>query len=141
MYCNQLRRPAGNCQCRPEDCRFGPQGDILPEDVDIKMFSDMLYTKDVPDPDLVIRTSGEQRISNYLLWQIAYAEFSLPRLCGRISAKKSWNGLLMTLTPGREDMEKSKLNSLVKRIVTALVLVPLTVSCLWAGYPLFSCWQ
>lgn len=42
------------------------RGDILPEDVDIKMFSDMLYTKDVPDPDLVIRTSGEQRISNYL---------------------------------------------------------------------------
>lgn len=51
------------------------RGGILPEDVDIKMFSDMLYTKDVPDPDLVIRTSGEQRISNYLLWQIAYAEF------------------------------------------------------------------
>ena len=51
------------------------RGDILPEDVDIKMFSDMLYTKDVPDPDLVIRTSGEQRISNYLLWQIASAEF------------------------------------------------------------------
>lgn len=51
------------------------RGDVLPEDVDIKMFSDMLYTKDVPDPDLVIRTSGEQRISNYLLWQIAYAEF------------------------------------------------------------------
>lgn len=75
VYCNQLRRPTGNCQCCPEDCRFGPQGDILPEDVDIKMFSDMLYTKDVPDPDLVIRTSGEQRISNYLLWQIAYAEF------------------------------------------------------------------
>ena len=51
------------------------KGDILPEDIDIKMFSDMLYTKDIPDPDLVIRTSGEQRISNYLLWQIAYAEF------------------------------------------------------------------
>lgn len=51
------------------------RGDISPEDVDIKMFSDMLYTKDIPDPDLVIRTSGEQRISNYLLWQIAYAEF------------------------------------------------------------------
>lgn len=51
------------------------KGDILPEDVDLKMFSDMLYTKDMPDPDLVIRTSGEQRISNYLLWQIAYAEF------------------------------------------------------------------
>lgn len=51
------------------------RGDIQPEDVDDKMFSDMLYTKDIPDPDLVIRTSGEMRISNYLLWQIAYAEF------------------------------------------------------------------
>lgn len=51
------------------------RGDIQPEDVDSKMFSDMLYTKDIPDPDLVIRTSGERRISNYLLWQIAYAEF------------------------------------------------------------------
>lgn len=51
------------------------EGDISLHDVDVKLFSDMLYTKDVPDPDLVIRTSGEQRISNYLLWQIAYAEF------------------------------------------------------------------
>lgn len=51
------------------------RGDISLEDIDIKMFSDMLYTKDIPDPDLVIRTSGEQRISNYLLWQSAYAEF------------------------------------------------------------------
>lgn len=50
------------------------KGDILPEDIDHKMFSDMLYTKSIPDPDLVIRTSGEQRVSNYLLWQIAYAE-------------------------------------------------------------------
>lgn len=39
------------------------------------MFSDMLYTKGIPDPDLVVRTSGEQRVSNYLLWQLAYAEF------------------------------------------------------------------
>ncbi|MCQ2741566.1 MAG: polyprenyl diphosphate synthase, partial [Alphaproteobacteria bacterium] len=37
-------------------------------------FSKLLYTFDMPDPDLVIRTSGEQRISNYLLWQIAYSE-------------------------------------------------------------------
>lgn len=41
----------------------------------------MLYTKDIPDPDLLIRTSGEQRISNYLLWQIAYSElFFTPTL-------------------------------------------------------------
>ena len=51
------------------------RGDIAPEDIDAKMFAGLLYTKDIPDPDLVIRTSGEQRVSNYLLWQIAYAEF------------------------------------------------------------------
>lgn len=51
------------------------EGDISLNDVDVELFSDMLYTKGMPDPDLVIRTSGEQRISNYLLWQIAYAEF------------------------------------------------------------------
>ena len=57
------------------------KGDIRIQDIDIKMFSDMLYTKDIPDPDLVIRTSGEQRISNYLLWQIAYSElFFTPTL-------------------------------------------------------------
>ncbi len=51
------------------------RGDISPEDVDMKMFADMLYTKDIPNPDLLIRTSGEKRISNYLLWQCAYTEF------------------------------------------------------------------
>ena len=50
------------------------KGDISVDDIDIKMFSDMLYTKSIPDPDLLIRTSGEQRISNYLLWQLAYTE-------------------------------------------------------------------
>ena len=48
--------------------------DIMLEDINEDMFSKMLYTADVKDPDLVIRTSGEQRISNYLLWQIAYSE-------------------------------------------------------------------
>lgn len=52
------------------------RGDISSTDIDSKMFSDMLYTSSIPDPDLVIRTSGERRISNYLLWQIAYAEFA-----------------------------------------------------------------
>lgn len=51
------------------------RGDISSEEIDEKMFSDMLYTKGIPDPDLVVRTSGEQRVSNYLLWQLAYAEF------------------------------------------------------------------
>lgn len=51
------------------------RGDIAIDDIDEKLFSDMLYTKDIPDPDILIRTSGEQRISNYLLWQLAYTEF------------------------------------------------------------------
>ena len=50
-------------------------GELKIEDIDEKTFSNLLYTAGVPDPDLVIRTSGEQRISNYLLWQIAYSEF------------------------------------------------------------------
>ncbi len=50
-------------------------GEIAPEDIDEKMFSDHLYTRNFPDPDLLIRTSGEMRVSNYLLWQISYAEF------------------------------------------------------------------
>ena len=44
-------------------------------DLTEEMFSSYLDTKDIPDPDLLIRTSGEQRLSNYLLWQLAYAEF------------------------------------------------------------------
>ncbi len=44
------------------------------EDITQESFSNELYTKDIPDPDILIRTSGEQRISNYLLWQIAYTE-------------------------------------------------------------------
>lgn len=50
-------------------------GDISVKDIDINLFSDMLYTATIPDPDLLIRTSGEQRLSNYLLWQLAYTEF------------------------------------------------------------------
>lgn len=50
-------------------------GDMSVKDIDEEAFSDMLYTAGVPDPDLVIRTSGEQRLSNYLLWQVAYSEF------------------------------------------------------------------
>src|SRR5688500_3664799 len=47
---------------------------IKPEDLDEERFAGLLYTAGQPDPDLLIRTSGEMRVSNYLLWQIAYAE-------------------------------------------------------------------
>lgn len=50
-------------------------GALDAEDITEQRFSDYLDTKGIPDPDLMIRTSGEQRISNFLLWQLAYAEF------------------------------------------------------------------
>src|SRR3569833_1819720 len=50
------------------------QGGLKPEDFNEELFEDNLYTNNMPDPELLIRTSGEHRISNYLLWQIAYAE-------------------------------------------------------------------
>lgn len=50
-------------------------GELLPEDIDEQSIASELDTAGLPDPDLMIRTSGEQRISNYMLWQLAYAEF------------------------------------------------------------------
>src|SRR5579863_10065731 len=47
---------------------------LAPEDLDERRFGEFLYTAGQPDPDLLIRTSGEMRVSNFLLWQIAYAE-------------------------------------------------------------------
>ncbi|MDG2243966.1 MAG: isoprenyl transferase [Rhodospirillaceae bacterium] len=54
-----------------EDTRAGL---INPEDITESVFADRLYTRGIPDPDLLIRTSGEQRVSNFLLWQLAYTE-------------------------------------------------------------------
>jgi undecaprenyl diphosphate synthase len=49
-------------------------GEVLPEAIDAEAFASALDTAGIPDPDLIVRTSGEQRISNFLLWQAAYAE-------------------------------------------------------------------
>ena len=49
-------------------------GELPIESIDENSVSDRLYTADMPDPDLIIRTSGEERISNFLLWQMAYSE-------------------------------------------------------------------
>ena len=54
--------------------RDATAGKIKPEDIDEAFFSGRLDTSGIPDPDLVIRTSGEQRLSNFLMWQAAYAE-------------------------------------------------------------------
>ena len=51
------------------------KGVIAPQDITEQLFADYLYSKDVPDPELIIRPSGEMRTSNFLLWQSAYSEF------------------------------------------------------------------
>lgn len=66
---DEIRRAVTNIAKQVKD------GEVNPEDISEEMISQNLDTKDIPDPDLMIRTSGEQRISNYLLWQLAYAEF------------------------------------------------------------------
>ena len=55
-------------------CELCKNGEIQLEDVDQKLFANCLWSAGIPEPDLLIRTSGEQRISNFLLWQIAYSE-------------------------------------------------------------------
>ena len=56
------------------------RGEIDPADVDEDMVAQHLYAPDVPDPDLLIRTSGEMRISNFLLWQISYTELYVSKV-------------------------------------------------------------
>jgi undecaprenyl diphosphate synthase len=58
-------------QALAADCAAGR---MAPADIDQAAFAARLFTSDIPDPDLLIRTSGEQRISNFLLWQMAYTE-------------------------------------------------------------------
>jgi len=57
-----------------EICKDVQDGKIQLEDINDSIISNHLTTKNIPDPDLMIRTSGEERISNFLLWQIAYSE-------------------------------------------------------------------
>ena len=56
-------------------------GRVRPDEIDEARFARYLYTADLPDPDLLIRTAGEMRLSNYLLWQISYAELYVSEVC------------------------------------------------------------
>lgn len=57
------------------------QGQLKPEAISEQTIAEHLYTATLPDPDLLIRTAGEMRLSNYLLWQISYAEFYVAPMC------------------------------------------------------------
>jgi undecaprenyl diphosphate synthase len=61
-----------------EDVRAGR---IEPSQIDEEMLAARLYTAGMPDPDLLVRTAGEMRVSNYLLWQVSYAEFYVTEVC------------------------------------------------------------
>jgi undecaprenyl diphosphate synthase len=56
-------------------------GEVEPQDINEALFSQYLDTAGLPDPDLLIRTSGEQRLSNFLLWQLAYTEIYVTQTC------------------------------------------------------------
>lgn len=62
-------------------CRQAQKGGMDIENLNEDDFSRCLYTAGLPDPDLLVRTSGEMRISNFLLWQLSYAEFYFPKVC------------------------------------------------------------
>ncbi|HKQ46508.1 MAG TPA: isoprenyl transferase [Phycisphaerae bacterium] len=56
-------------------------GGLAPDEIEEQTITDALYTAGIPDPDLLIRTAGEMRISNFLLWQISYAELVVTEVC------------------------------------------------------------
>lgn len=64
-------------------------GKLNPEEITEKTIESYLDTAGIPDPDLLIRTSGEIRLSNYLLWQLAIQSFILRMFCGLILIKKN----------------------------------------------------
>ena len=75
ILARQLRRPRGDHRRGARDrAPRAARASIDPEDIDQELVAAHLGTAGVPDPDLLIRTSGEMRISNFLLWQIAYTE-------------------------------------------------------------------
>jgi len=61
--------------------RQAKEGLLQPEEIDADVVSKSLYTAGLPDPDLLIRTAGEQRVSNFMLWQISYAEIHVAKVC------------------------------------------------------------
>jgi undecaprenyl diphosphate synthase len=70
-------------------------GSLDPADIDEATFAARLFTADMPDPDLLIRTSGEQRVSNFMLWQLAYTElFITPTLWPDFTREHLFEGIL-----------------------------------------------
>ena len=90
-------------------------GEIDPRDVTEQTISDHLYTAGWPDPDLLIRTAGEMRVSNYLLWQISYAELYVSDvLCPEFGAKELHDAIRAFGRRNRRFGALDQTNTLVK---------------------------
>ena len=72
------------------------KGELIPEHIEETTFSESLYTCGMPDPDLLIRTAGEMRISNFLLWQISYTEIWVTPVCWPEFTIKDYHDALRT---------------------------------------------
>ena len=67
---------------------------ISPDKIDEKLFAKYLYTKDLPDSEIIIRTSGEQRLSGFLTWQSVYSEFFFPEKCWPVFGPKDLDKII-----------------------------------------------
>ena len=99
-------------------------------------FAGFLYTAGQPDPDLLIRTSGEMRVSNFLLWQIAYAEIWVTDTLWpdfRKRAPARGDPRLSEARPPlrRHHSSRSVAGALMTRVLSALVLLPVVVGTVW----------
>lgn len=79
------------------------EGDLSPEQITDECIASHLNTNFMPDPDLLIRTGGEIRLSNYLLWQCAYSELYFVTSFGRISTKKNSIKPFANINSGNDD--------------------------------------
>ena len=125
-------------------------GRLDPARLDESTFAQFLFTADMPDPDLVIRTSGEQRLSNFLLWQAPMPSWSSSTCCGRISgpsiSARPWRN-----SPGASGgsvhglaeapARKSAWGDLRVRVLSAALLAPLGLVCIWFGGWAWRCWS
>ena len=104
---------------------------ISPEKIDESIINKHLYTQNLPDVDLLIRTSGEQRISNFLLWQIAYAELYFTNTLWPDFKKKICMMLLLNIKKENDDLGKQVnnlanillLKTYIKHCFTALIII------------------
>ena len=85
-------------------------GELDSKAINEDLISSYLSTSDYPDPELLIRTSGENRVSNFLMWQLAYTELYFTKFYGQISRRKIFIKQFLIIKKEKEDLEKHQSN-------------------------------